>query len=151
MIEAMATVEESYEEGRTQVARPWPVTFIGLLLLFQSAGLLALALYTLAWPLQLAQVIAEQPSAVAALVFAFLAPFALWASIGFLRRWRNAWLNAMLLQGLCLLMALTLYISQEKPAFAYVVMAFSVYLVIYLNHYEVKEAFRTRAAFEEGE
>jgi hypothetical protein len=151
MIEAMATVEESYEEGRTQVARPWPVTFIGLLLLFQAAGLLVLALYTLAWPFELAQITAEQPAAVAALVFAFLAPFALWTSIGFLRRWRNAWLNAMLLQGLCLLIALAVYISQDKPAFAYVVMGFSVYMVIYLNHYEVKEAFRTRAAFEEGD
>jgi hypothetical protein len=149
MIRQMSTREENHEDARLQVARPWPVTVLGLLLLLQALGLLTIGFYMLALLSDLVQTRPVQPATIPALVFTFLAPLALWASVGFLRRWRSAWLNAMLLQGLCLMIALAVYFSENKPAYGYVVMAYSVYMVIYLNHYQVQEAFRTKPALEE--
>jgi hypothetical protein len=149
MIIAMSTYQESCEDEKPRASRPWPVTILGLLLLLQAAGLLIIGLYTLTLPPDLLQTMLSQPADTAGLVFTFLAPLALWASAGFLRRWRSAWLNAMLLQGLCLGMALAIYFSHGKPVYAYVVMAYAVFMVVYLNHYEVQEAFRTRPVPEE--
>jgi lysylphosphatidylglycerol synthetase-like protein (DUF2156 family) len=148
MIVPMTTYDRRKEEaGRT--IRPWPVTILGLLLLLQAAGLLVVGLYTLTLPPDLLQTFITQPADLAGLVFTFLAPLALWASAGFLRRWRNAWLNAMLLQGLCLAMALAIYFSHGRLVYVYLAMAYAVFMVIYLNHYEVQEAFRTRPVPEE--
>jgi hypothetical protein len=147
----MATYEIDSQDEKSKATRPWPVTILGLLLLLQAGGLLVVGLYTLILPAHLIETMVAQPAELAGLVFIFLAPLALWASLGFLRRWRNAWLNAMLLQGLCLMMALAIYFGHGKPGYAYVVMGYCVFMVIYLNHYEVQEVFRTRPALEEGE
>jgi hypothetical protein len=55
---------------------------------------------------------------------------------------RNAWMNAMLLQGLSLSLALVRYFSGAKTLGMYILMAYAVFMVLYLNHYEVRMAFR---------
>lgn len=75
------------------------------------------------------------------LLFIALSALAVLGVIGFLRMWRNAWMNAMLVQGLGLLIALTLYFN-GRPGYVYLLMLFSVFLVFYLNRQDVQIALR---------
>jgi hypothetical protein len=134
--------------------RPWPVTLLALLLLGQAAGLLLTAIYHLVGPVVTWNVLVEAAAArdqgaVIGLVLACLACLAGMTAIGFWRMWRQAWLQAMLLQALCLALALILYYWQ-KPGFVYLLMAFSIFMVLYLNYYEVRAAFDQRPV-ETGE
>jgi hypothetical protein len=128
--------------------RPWPVTVLGLLLLGQAAGLLLIAIYHLvgpvvSWDVLVEAAAARSRAAVVGLMLACLACLAGLTAVGFWRMWGQAWLQAMLLQALCLLLALILYFWQ-KPGFVYLLMAFSIFMVLYLNYYEVRAAFGER-------
>jgi hypothetical protein len=62
------------------------------------------------------------------------------AAIGLLRLRRTAWVLAMAVQGIQLLIALVLYFT-TKPWYAYPIMAFGVLMVLYLNYSAVADAF----------
>jgi hypothetical protein len=83
-------------------------------------------------------------------VFLPLGLLALLAGIGFLRLWRTAWLMAMLLQGLSLVTALVLYFN-HKPVYVYVLMVYSILIVVYLNYSEVYATFQPASILEEEE
>jgi len=76
-------------------------------------------------------------------VFMPLSVLALVAAFGFLGLWRHAWTLASLLQGLTLLIALLLYLD-SKPWYIYVLMLYSIVMVLYLHDGDVRHPFRTQ-------
>lgn len=131
--------------------RRWLVLALGLLLLAQAAGLFSLGSTYFLQLQPSAEVFANLIPLLNSSAFNLLALLALITSIGFLRRQRLAWLFAMTLQSLCLLLALGLYL-RGKPAVIYLVLAYSVGMVLYLNVSEVRAAFRpqTLSRFKRG-
>jgi hypothetical protein len=142
--------------------RSWSVTAVGLLLLLQSVGLFVLGaiyfsiVYLLDLWAPLSALSAEElflgvvNRVVMSIIFTPLSLLAILAAVGFLRLWRNAWTNAMLLQGLTLLIALILYFT-GKPFYVYMLMLYGIFMVLYLNHYDVKMAFRSEPVIEDRE
>lgn len=124
------------------VERRWPVLMLGLLLLLQAAGLFGLGSFYL-FALTPGDTAANLPGLLNSSAFNLLALLALIASFGFLRLHRLGWLCAMLLQGLCLLLALSQY-AREKAPLAYLLMFYSIGLVLYLNYSDVQSAFQRR-------
>jgi hypothetical protein len=127
------------EEKQNRV-RPWPVTTLGLFLLLQTAGLLALAAFELLAQEILSGDLTANLSSLLGVLYLLLAVLAFISALGFFRLWLNSWLTAMLLQGLCLIIALILYF-QGRPDYTFGLMAYAVFMVVYLNHYEVRDAF----------
>jgi hypothetical protein len=84
------------------------------------------------------------------IIFLPLALLSLFATIGFFRVWRVAWVTAMSVQGLSLLMTLILYFD-ERPKYIYVIMIYCIFLVAYLHHSDVKKRFRPRELQFPGE
>jgi magnesium-transporting ATPase (P-type) len=156
---------ETYQIGPTSNKsrkRTWPVTAVGLLLLLQAVGLFGLgaihfaAVYLLEPLGQMLELSAEEQllgmikGIVMSMIFIPLSLLAIMAAVGFLRLWRNAWTNAMLLQGLTLLIALILYFT-GKPFYVYILMLYSIFMVLYLNYYHVQMAFRPEPVVENRE
>lgn len=65
------------------------------------------------------------------------------SSIGFGYVWAHAWLSAMLLEALCMIVSLDLYF-REKPLYAYIMMIYCIIMVIYLNYSEIVTTFRAK-------
>jgi hypothetical protein len=133
----------------------WPVSVLGLLLLLQAVCLFDLGLYFFSGGLGLERsliverFVAEPVNALAmGVVFIPLSLLALLSGISFLGMWRIAWLMAMLVQGLSLLTALVLYFNQ-KPGYVYVIMLYSIFMVIYLNYFEFYAASSLISGLEE--
>ena len=129
-------------------ARPWPVTVVGRLLLLQTAVLLA-PLWP-QWPLGPEIWGATTLDLLTGLLFCLLALSALLAAVGFLRVSRGAWLSALLVQGLSLLMALILYF-RGKPTHIYLMMLYGIFMVLYLHQAEVQTAFRAKPGHADRE
>ncbi len=110
--------------------RPWAVRVVGYLLAAQAMGLLALG-YELAegWWRG---------------VYGLLGLVAAVAAIGFLFSWGSSRLLGISAQGGSLLVALGLYFTLEAPWYAYVMMAYGIVMVLYLNTAGVVQAFRPR-------
>jgi hypothetical protein len=108
---------------------------IGWLLLVEMAGLLFLAIINLGRPVGVA--------------FIALALLALGATVGFARLRRGGWVNAVLVQGGVLLIALLLYFG-PRPAYAYGMMLFGIVMVLYLHQADVQTAFRQAPGPEQG-
>ena len=135
--------------------RARPVTVVGLLLLAQSWGLLGFgpALIALFGQSEAAgpmfQLISQSRTFSlsqgigTSVLFMPLSVPALVAGIGLLRLWEGAWTLAMLTQGLSLTMALIIY-SEQKPIYIYLVMIYSMVVVLYLNYHDVQIAFRPK-------
>jgi hypothetical protein len=143
---------ETFRETQTP---SWPVSVLGLLLLLQAVGLFDLGLYFFSGGLGLERsliverFVAEPVNALAmGVVFMPLSLLALLSGISFLGMWRIAWLMAMLVQGLSLLTALVLYFNQ-KPGYVYVIMLYSIFMVIYLNYFEFYAASSLISGLEE--
>jgi hypothetical protein len=137
--------------------RSGPVTVLGLLLLLQAVGLFDLGLFFFTRGLGLRRslivemLITEPINALAmGIIFIPLALLALLAALGFFRLWRAAWMMAMLTQGLSLLTALLLYFNQ-RPGYVYVIMLYSIFLVIYLHTAEISTTFEPAATLVEEE
>ena len=77
------------------------------------------------------------------IVFMPLSVLAIVAAVGFLGLWRRAWTLALLLQGLTLLTALLLYLDR-KPWYIYILMLYSIVMVLYLHDGDVRHPFRTQ-------
>jgi magnesium-transporting ATPase (P-type) len=169
---AILSVSESVKEGvklKTETypigptsnkprKRPWSVTAVGLLLLLQAVGLFGLGAihFAMVYLVDSSALRAEElllgvaNKVVMSIIFIPLSLLAVMAAIGFLRLWRNAWTNAMLLQGLTLLIALILYFT-AKPFYVYILMLYSIFMVLYLNYYYVQMAFRPEPVVESRE
>ena len=132
--------------------RPRTVTLLGFFLTLQGLGLICLAgvhLYkteiisAFSWH----EIVKNIPVILKSTGFFALGFLGLLASIGFFRLWKYAWLSAMLLQGLCMILALDLYFT-EKPFYVYILMIYCIVMVIYLNYSEIILAFRTKYPME---
>jgi hypothetical protein len=76
-----------------------------------------------------------------------LAMLTLITAIGFLRLWPGAWLYAMLVQGIVLLFVLSLHFTgQIKDNIGYAVMAYVIFIVVYLNYNEIHSTFFNRVS-----
>jgi hypothetical protein len=80
----------------------------------------------------------------------FLTILALSAAYGFFRLWRIAWGQAVFVQGACLLIALILYFL-GKPYHIYIVMIYSIFMVLYLNYANIQEVFHERLPIIDAE
>jgi len=142
-----------FQENR---GRPRPITILTLLLFLQAVGLFDFGLFFfnglgIRYTLMMTTLLAEPVNTlIRGLVFGSLGLLALLAGIGFLRLWRTAWVVAMFLQGLCLVTALILYFD-HKPAYVYLLMGYSILMVIYLNYSEVYATFQPISVLEEEE
>jgi len=132
--------------------RPRTVTLLGFFLTLQGLGLFCLAgihlykteiILAFSWH----EIVKNIPVILKSTGFFALGFLGLLASIGFFRLWKYAWLSAMLLQGLCMILALDLYFT-EKPFYVYILMIYCIVMVIYLNYSEIILAFRTKYPME---
>jgi hypothetical protein len=153
-IETQPAARQTQTRLKTKT-RPWLVSILGLLLLLQAAGLFDLGLFFFTRGLGLNRSLIVEAfitvpinSLALGVVFIPLALLALLAAIGFFRLWRAAWLMAMLLQGLCLLAALVLYFNQ-RPGYVYIIMLYSILMVLYLNYFEMSTTLPPAASLEE--
>jgi hypothetical protein len=135
------------------IKRSLPVTILGLLLVLQGIAMAFLAIYHLTLidisiliaPLNIFE---EFPYNLKGLAFLGLSLLGLVAGIGFLRMWTIAWMLAISFQGFSLALSFIIYFD-NKPIYVYPVMAYCIFMVIYLHYSEVMSAFRTQPITEE--
>lgn len=137
------------ESPPQRTRRNWPVLILGFLLLFQGIvslfiGGLYATVIEFDWEITAEDFLINIPLGLRGGVYLAIGILAILAAIGFFRLWPGAWLNAVMVQGTSLLIALFLYFH-ERPFYIYLTMVFSIFLVIYLNYSEVKEAFHSRS------
>ena len=134
--------------NRFRRSRPWTVRAVGLLLLLQAAGYVALSVYLLlpfdwrATAEHRLEVLSPQQSD-ALSISVILIPAAILAvlsAIGFLFLFRAGWLLAMAMQGATLLSCLTLYFD-TRPQAIFPVMLYCAIMAFYLNTSDVRSAF----------
>lgn len=82
---------------------------------------------------------------VASLAFSSLALPMLLIGLIFLGGRRFAWVLAVFMQALILSLTLVGYFAFRHP-YIYIVMVYSIFMVFYLNHYEIQASFRTPPA-----
>ena len=147
-------------EQRTLVSRrrsrPWTVRAIGLLLLLQAAGYVALSVYLLFpfdWGMlaedRIDMMSAQQIDAlyISIILIPAAVPVIL-SAIGFLFLFRAGWLLAMAMQGATLLGCLLLYFD-TRPLAIFPVMLYCIVMAFYLNSSDVRIAFYGEAVGHE--
>ena len=122
-----------------QSARPWAVSACSQLLFLQALGLLFLT-----WLQAPKTVVSSFANSWLAVLLFFLSMYALLASVNFLRMHAAARNRATLIQGFSLLLGIVLYWA-ERPVFIYPLMAYSIFIVLYLQHPDVREFFEAGA------
>lgn len=124
--------------------RPWSVTTGGYLLAAQSAALLGTGLALLQTAADWAAVLIDPERLAGPLVIGLaclsLGVVAFANALQFLRRRNDAWLVAMLLQGLSLALALLLYWRGQRLS-SYLLMVFGILMVVHLNRGDVLTPF----------
>lgn len=130
------------EAGKTAELRPWPVRALTFLLVVEGVGLVVIAYFNLRSASGIGEILAEQS------FFAVLPPLGVLAgiaAIGFYHLRPGAWVTAMLVQGLLLLVTLLVYFRNgQDDFFIYGLMAFAIVMVIYLNYAQVPAVFRVQ-------
>jgi hypothetical protein len=132
--------------------RTWPVRAIGVLLVVQGLGILAIVVRDLvAAGISLPYLVSAEtpaPDVLETIVLytplALLAGLCLLGGVGFVFLLRFGWITAMAAQGLTLLYCLYLYFFGAAPGFIYPIMVYTVLLVLYLNSSGVQTVFRAR-------
>ena len=131
-----------------------PIRAIGLLLILQVIGLVALGAYEFAqvdW--QRLDLEAPPPQAVievaAFAVFAPPAVLTLLSGLSFLLLRRRGWLLSAIAQGLSLAACLWLY-TLFQPGYVYPIMAYCIVMILYLNSHDVRVVFRRGREAEQG-
>jgi hypothetical protein len=123
----------------------WPLTAIGVLLLFEAAALATagtLNFTVSAFAEALPSRLVGWGTSLSVL-FLLISPLALVAAVGFMRLWAGAWLAAMSLQGLSLAISLAIYFYlPESPFYLFLGMAYATLMVMYLNSHGVRASFR---------
>jgi uncharacterized membrane protein len=127
--------------------RPWPVVAVLLLLVGQIAGFIALFVWRVrGLQASLGSLTAGEKARLISgdLVFPvgllIVAIVAIAAVLSLLRHAENAWANAMFVQTLDLALALVLYFS-DGSFYAYLMMVYGVFVVVYLLIPGVQAAF----------
>lgn len=111
--------------------RRFSVRISGALLLILQASLLQII-----WP--------RQTTALEIyLVFSILSALAVLAAIGFFFLLHTGWLSGMLTQGLSLLVSLIIYTLGNEILSVQLTMLYSIFMVLYLNSFNIRSAFRT--------
>lgn len=140
-----------YSPNPNDTDRPYSssrsVIILGWLLLFQAIGLALISAVNFSrldfeWELIPQDFYVDVPAGLRGWAFASMAILALVTAMRFLRLRRSAWVHAMLLQGLSLLLAIGLYL-QERPFYVYLIMVNCIFMVLYLNYSDVLVAFRS--------
>ncbi len=132
----------------------WWIRLIGLLLLLQGSGLLAISVYLIRWlATQSSQrwdfsSLRKVEAFWASTLFVPLAILTLLTAVSFILLRPMGWLLAMLIQGLTLLSALILYF-QWKSDFVYPIMLYCIIMVLYLNSAYVRRVFYDGARSQE--
>jgi hypothetical protein len=127
------------------ISRPWSVTLIGGLLLFQALTYLILGVwqlpwFTFRWTFPWILVGKFIPYIIGPL-FIGLSLLSLIAMFSFFQLWPIGWMSAVMVQGLSLGLSLYLHF-RHNPFYVNLIMVFCIYLVIYLNYSDVLAAFR---------
>lgn len=128
--------------------RPWPVKALTLLLVVQGLGLILVGFFSVDLTAGLWDILTESS------FYATLPPLgvlALAAATGFLRLRPGAWVVAMLVQGLSLLVALLFYFRyRPQDLLIYGMMVYALIMVLYLNYAEVPAIFRAQPGEEQA-
>ncbi len=138
-----------HDKAEHKKQRTWPVGWTSLMLLLQSLGMGALAYHDylaippqFPWPpSDMHQVTELIEIFFSTTLYAMLALVMLFTALAFFRLARRAWLMALGIQGVVLSIALVLY-THSRPPYLYLLMVFSIYIVIYLHYYEVQLPFQ---------
>lgn len=129
---------------RTPGLRGRPIAPLGEL--FALDRLTSFALDQL--PLELAvqdRVVQVQPGVLASRFLLLVSVPLLLVGVLFLLSWRPAWGGAILLQAAILVLALAIRF-RYRPIYAYPLMLYGIVVVLYLNHFEVRQAFLSPSA-----
>lgn len=122
------------------------VRLIGLFLLFQGGGLLAISVYLIRWlngeipHKQGLFMLGEMEALWASRFFLPLALLTFFTAINFMLLRPMGWLLAMLIQSLTLLSTLILYFQWQSD-FVYPIMLYCIIMVLYLNSSYVRHCF----------
>ena len=120
--------------------RSWPVKMLTWLLFLQGIGLLLIGLFHVDLRSSLQEILVDSSFYASLPALAILA---LIAAAGFLRPRPGAWVMAMLVQGLSLLLTLLFYFRYHSDdLFLYAIMVYSIIMVLYLNYAQVPVIFR---------
>jgi hypothetical protein len=141
------------------VPRPyrWPVRAVSVLLVVQAIGLVGVIVYfafSIDWGARdaadLIKSRAAQDTAIFITLFTGVVVAAFLTATSAFLRWPGAWLVAMGLQGLILAYCLDIYfftVSHLRASmFIYLIMLYSIIMVLYLNTTDVRLAFFTKPA-----
>ena len=126
------------------------VRLIGLFLLFQGGGLLAVSVYLIRWlngqiPYKQGLfMLGEMEALWASRLFVPLAILTFFTAINFMLLRPMGWLLAMLIQSLTLLCTLILYFQWQSD-FVYPIMLYCIIMVLYLNSSYVRHCFNSKA------
>lgn len=132
-----------------------PIRAIGLLLILEVIGVVALGVYEFAL-VDWRRIDLENPPQQAVIevaAFALFAPPAvltLLSGLSFLLLRRRGWLLAAIAQGLSLAVCLWLY-TLFQPGYVYPIMAYCILIILYLNSHDVRVVFRPRRDAPERE
>lgn len=85
---------------------------------------------------------------VESILLILLSALALLAGIGFFIQKRAAWILSLFVQGAVLALALAIYFIKE-PIHTYFLMAYGVFMVIYLQHADIYKSFQSVSLFAE--
>jgi len=139
----------------------WQIRAISLLLLLQAAGLLAISLFLFSrvdWEREWGDVTLSASAFEIISFIIFFVPLAaviIFTTIGFFFRWRVTWLMAMIEQGLSLFGCLTIYFTFESALnnsnLIYLMMVYSVVMVLYLNNNDVRITFQAKPTLADVE
>ncbi len=135
--------------------RPWAVTAVALLLVVEGLGLIGAAIYDFPFDLvgeaQNIHDVSEflmlfLPTA----VYGLMGLVALLGCLDTLRMTPNSWTTAMLIQGINLFSALLQYFG-TRPVYIYFIMAYSLFMVIYLHYSGLPGQYRFRPTVARSE
>jgi hypothetical protein len=130
-----------------------PIRAIGLLLILEVVGLVALGAYEFTrvdWRRINPDVLPSQAVIEVAAFVLFVPPavLTLLSGLSFLLLRRKGWLLAAIAQGLILAVCLWLY-SLYQPGYVYPIMAYCIPMILYLNSHDVRMVFRRGRSAEQ--
>ncbi|MCB9149989.1 MAG: hypothetical protein H6641_14635 [Caldilineaceae bacterium] len=142
-----------------ETLRRWPVRFTSVLLLLQALGIIYLVGYYFSIidpsrdmpPLEelvgytftmLPKLV--QDSLIISILFTPLVLLTVASAIGFIFLWRGGWVLTMLCQGVILFISLAIFINRPVVVMwpIHILMAYSIFLVLYLNSSGVQLVFQ---------
>lgn len=127
-------------------SRSHPVTILGWLLILQALGFFFLSGFNFS-RLTLDRIISPKdltlnlPLFLQGGAFTALGIIAIVTAFRVFRLRPSAWVHAVAIQGMSLILAIGLY-RQSKPFYGYFIMFYCIFLVLYLNYSDVLIAFR---------